>query len=362
MEQTNKLMMAPLELYTAADVEPKEVEWLWYPYIPFGKVTLIQGDAGDGKSTFALNLAAILTRGAQLPFSECRNEPMNVIYLNSEDDADDTVVPRFMKANGVRESLFFISEKIRQLNFADRRIREAIEETGARVCIIDPLASYLGSDVSMNLANEVRARFVPLIDTGKETGCAIIIIAHMNKAEGMSAKHRTNGSVDMVAAPRSLLTIGRPPDDVEPDHRIMAHSKSNLAPLGPSILFSVKDGVVQFLETTDITDDQIVGMTGTVRRKETKREIAVRELTKMLWMGPKPQKEIMVRMKEIGISQRTCELAKGDLSIVTRREGDHSVWVLEGGTIKLDESSDDNYATTQRDTPLLRGNCGAVRK
>ena len=113
MEQTNKLMMAPLELYTAADVEPKEVEWLWYPYIPFGKVTLIQGDAGDGKSTFALNLAALLTRGDPLPFSEHRNEPMRVIYLNSEDDADDTVVPRFMKANGVRESLFFISEKIK---------------------------------------------------------------------------------------------------------------------------------------------------------------------------------------------------------------------------------------------------------
>lgn len=117
MEQTNNLIQAPLEMFTAADVEPKEVSWLWYPYIPFGKVTLLQGDSGDGKSTFALNLAAILTRGDTLPFTEVSNKPMKVIYLNAEDDADDTVVPRFMKANGVRDHLIFISEKKQRLNY-----------------------------------------------------------------------------------------------------------------------------------------------------------------------------------------------------------------------------------------------------
>ena len=86
MGMSNNLIRAPLELFTAADVEPKEVTWLWYPYIPFGKVTLIQGDPGDGKSTFALNLAAILTRGDTLPFTGVSHEPMRVIYLNAEDD------------------------------------------------------------------------------------------------------------------------------------------------------------------------------------------------------------------------------------------------------------------------------------
>ena len=154
MAENYNLIRAPLEMYTAADVEPKEVKWLWYPYIPFGKVTLIQGDSGDGKSTFALNLAALLTRGDTLPFTGASHEPMRVIYLNAEDDADDTVVPRFMKAKGERSRLYFISEEKQRLNFSDDRIREAIVSTGAKACILDPLASYLGADVSMNLANE----------------------------------------------------------------------------------------------------------------------------------------------------------------------------------------------------------------
>ena len=271
MAENFNLIRAPLEMYTAADIEPKEVKWLWYPYIPFGKVTLIQGDSGDGKSTFALNLAALLTRGDALPFTGVSHEPMRVIYLNAEDDADDTVVPRFMKANGDRSRLFFISEEKRRLNFSDDRIREAIVSTGARVCILDPLASYLGADVSMNLANEVRPRFESLIEVARETGCAIIVVIHMNKAEGMNAKYRASGSGDIVAAARSVVVIGRPRDDEGPDHRVMAHSKSNLAPLGSSILFSVRDGVVEFIDTIDITADQLVGAYGAAKARETKR-------------------------------------------------------------------------------------------
>ena len=103
----NRIMeTAPLEIFTAAQVEPKEIKWLWYPYIPFGKLTMIIGDSGDGKSTFALNLAAILTRGDTLPFTEASNGPMNVIYINAEDDADDTVVPRFMKGEKAASHIF----------------------------------------------------------------------------------------------------------------------------------------------------------------------------------------------------------------------------------------------------------------
>ena len=328
MNQNNNLIRAPLEIFTAADVEPKEVNWLWYPYIPFGKVTAIQGDSGDGKSTFALNLAALLTRGDTLPFTEESNEPMRVIYLNAEDDADDTVVPRFMKANGIRSHLVFISEKEQRLNFSDERIGEAIKSTGARACILDPVAAYLGADVSMNLANEVRPRYECLIEVARETGCAIIPIAHMNKAEGMKANARMNGSVDFVAAPRSVLTIGRPPGDENPDHRVMAHSKCNLAPLGPSILFTVSGGVVEFIDTIDITADQLVKALGAGKVGETKQAVASRELLEMLSREPMAQREIMARMSELGISQRTCELAKAKLPIKTYRIGKLSYWTL----------------------------------
>ena len=343
MAENYNLIRAPLELYTAADVEPKEVAWLWYSYIPFGKVTLIQGDPGDGKSTFALNLAAILTRGDTLPFTGVSHEPMRVIYLNAEDDADDTVVPRFIKANGVRSHLIFISEKKQRLDFSDDRIREAIVSTGARVCILDPLASYLGADVSMNLANEVRPRFESLIEVAKETGCAIIVIAHMNKMEGLNAKYRNSGSIDIVASVRSALVIGQSGD--EPSHRVLAHSKSNLAPTGGSILFSVSDGVVEFIDTIDITADQLVGAYGANKAKETKQAAARRELQDMLSEGQLPQKEIMARMSELGISQRTCELAKATLPIESVRVGDHFEWVLGG-------RPDGNYATMYCDIPF----------
>jgi len=345
MAENYNLIRAPLEMYTAADVEPKEVKWLWYPYIPFGKVTLIQGDSGDGKSTFALNLAAFLTRGDTLPFTGVSHGPMRVIYLNAEDDADDTVVPRFMKANGERSRLFFISEEKQRLNFSDDRIREAIVSTGAKACILDPLASYLGADVSMNLANEVRPRFESLIEVARETGCAIIVVIHMNKAEGMNAKYRASGSGDIVAAARSVVVIGRPRDDEDPDHRVMAHSKSNLAPLGLSILFSVSDGVVEFIDTVDITADQLVGAYGATKARETKQAVARRELLDILSRGPLPQKEVMARMSELGISQRTCELAKGTLPIESVREGGCFVW-------RLASWPKGNNATMQVDIPF----------
>jgi len=335
---------APLEIFTAAQVEPKEIKWLWYPYIPFGKLTMIIGDSGDGKSTFALNLAAILTRGDTLPFTEASDGPMNVVYINSEDAADDTIVPRFIKANGARNRLVFISEKKQRLSFSDNRIREAIIQTRASVCILDPLVSYLGDDVSMNLSNEVRPRLEYLIETARDTGCAIIVVGHTNKAEGQSAKNRANGSGDFIAAARSSLLIGRPPEADNPDHRVMAHSKSNLSPLGDSILFSVSGGGIEFIDTVDLTADQIVKAVGVAKPRETKQSVASRELLAMLSGGPVHQKEIMKRMSELGISKRTCELAKATLPIECIRDGALSMWKLSDGQ--------GNHATTQGDTPF----------
>lgn len=156
------------------------MRWLWYPYIPFGKVTLLQGDPGDGKSKLMLSLAALLSKGAPLPFDDedesC--EPMTVIYQTTEDDADDTVVPRFNSAGGDGERLIFIKEDEKSLTFGDDRIREAVEKYHAKLLILDPMSSYIGDTCSMNNANETRAEFNHLIAVAKDTGCAIVIIAH----------------------------------------------------------------------------------------------------------------------------------------------------------------------------------------
>lgn len=110
---------AELRTVRASEITPREVKWLWYPYIPFGKVTLLQGDPGDGKSQFALTLAALLSRGEPPPFAgpEAALPPLTVIYQTTEDDTDDTVVPRFIAANGNRENLVFIREDEQKLSF-----------------------------------------------------------------------------------------------------------------------------------------------------------------------------------------------------------------------------------------------------
>ena len=228
-----------LKIISGSEVEPKEVDWLWYPYIPYGKVTIVQGDPGEGKSTFVLNLAAMLTTGTQLPYSEEENEPMNVIYQNTEDDAEDTVIPRFINAGGDVNRIFFIDERSQALSFSDERIGETIRRTGAKLIIFDPLTSYIGADISINLANEVRSRMNYLIEVAKATGCAIIIVGHMNKMSGAKAMYRSLGSIDVVGSARSCLLIGTSPDD--PSKRIMAVQKSNLAEKGKAIEFCFED-------------------------------------------------------------------------------------------------------------------------
>ena len=109
----------PLEIIKASEIEPKEVKWLWYPYIPFGKVTLLQGDPGDGKSKLMLSIAALLSKGEPLPFTETEeNEPMTIIYQTTEDDADDTVVPRFNSAGGEEKTLSS-SRKMKRLYLSE---------------------------------------------------------------------------------------------------------------------------------------------------------------------------------------------------------------------------------------------------
>lgn len=156
-----------LKLTPAANVTVKKVCWLWEPYIPAGKVSLLQGDPGTGKSTFVMNLAAILTSGDPFPFEDERREPVSVIYQTTEDDAEDTVVPRFLQAGGDANRLFFICEDEKPLSFADERLRMAILRTGAKLLVLDPLTFYIGSVVSMNSANEVRAQLFHLSAKGR---------------------------------------------------------------------------------------------------------------------------------------------------------------------------------------------------
>ena len=246
-----------LELIKASEITPTEVEWLWYPYIPFGKVTILEGDPGDGKSKLLLALSAILTKGAPLPFvsEEEVHEPMTVIYQTTEDAADDTVVPRFIASNGDRNNLIFISEDKKHLTFGDSRLAQAIKQTGAKLLILDPLSSYIGEDCSLNAANEMRTEFNHLIETAREEHCAVVVVHHMNK-NATTPLNRTNGSVDIAGAARSILAVTRTPNKANPQERIMVQVKSNLAPTGSAILFEVAEHGVDFIDEVEMTADE----------------------------------------------------------------------------------------------------------
>ena len=254
--ENEMIVSVPLEVVKASEIEPREVKWLWYPYIPFGKVTLLQGDPGDGKSKLMLSFAALLSKGEPLPFTDEETEPMTIIYQTTEDDADDTVVPRFNLAGGNGENLIFIKEDEKSLSFGDNRIAEAIEKYHAKLLILDPMSSYIGENCSMNNANETRAEFNHLIAVAKNTGCAIVIIAHMNKMRDTNPLYRTNGSIDIAGAARSILAITRSPNKEAPAERYMVQVKSNLAPTGSAILFEVAEKGVDFISEMEMTAEE----------------------------------------------------------------------------------------------------------
>ena len=138
-------------------VEQRSVEWLWYPYIPYGKITLLQGDPGDGKSTFMLHLVARITTKRDLPDGKPFPECQNVIYQCSEDSPFDTIKPRLIAAGADCDRVAFISEENKNLTIDDPRIEEAIVHTNARLCIFDPIQAYIPSDSDMQNAAKMRA-------------------------------------------------------------------------------------------------------------------------------------------------------------------------------------------------------------
>ena len=198
-----------LKMIKMSEVQSQEIEWLWYPFIPYGKLTIVQGDPGDGKTTLILNIAAKLSKGEGLDNDMKLTEPMNIIYQTAEDGLADTVKPRLEKAGADCERIVVIDESDKSLSMADERLEEAIIQTGARMLILDPIQAYLGGGMDMNRANEARDMTKRLGALAEKYKCAIILIGHMNKASGNKAAYRGMGSIDFFAVARSVLLVGR---------------------------------------------------------------------------------------------------------------------------------------------------------
>lgn len=251
-------MDSKLKIISMDTVQAEEIKWLWKPYIPFGKLTIIQGDPGEGKTTFSLWLASLLTQGKG--FDEEGNlvqtEPVNVVYQTAEDGLADTVKPRLIAAGADCSRVKVIDDSEKSLYMDDERLEKALRETKAKLLILDPLQAYLGDRVDMNRANEAREMTKKLGAMAERTGCAVILVGHMNKGSGAKAAYRGIGSIDFFAIARSVLLVAKVPDDCSV--RAVAQIKCNLAAEGSTVAFRLDENGFNWLGEYDISADELL--------------------------------------------------------------------------------------------------------
>lgn len=308
-----------LKLIHMEDVVSKEVEWLWYPYIPYGKITIVEGDPGEGKTTLVLKLAAALSMGLPLPCDDYKEyEPIHIIYQTAEDGIEDTIKSRLEKAGADCSMIRVIDETDKELSMTDDRLEQAIIETGARLIILDPIQAYIGATVDMHRANEIRPVLKHLGIIAEKHNCAIILIGHMNKASGSKSTYRGLGSIDIQATARSVLLVARLRD--KPNIRIMAHDKSSLAPAGDAIGFEMtEDNGMVCIGPYDITIDEL--LSGNEGRGKKKLDIAENFIKEYFGINKViPSNEIMMEAAKRSIKRNTLLSAKKKLGITSDKE------------------------------------------
>ena len=337
-----KRMEPDLKLINMEMVEVEQIEWLFYPFIPFGKVTIIQGDPGEGKTTMVLQIIAKLTKGeaifprqeqkieekngAEMPVdSNVDNlmEPVNVIYQTAEDGLGDTIKPRLLAAGADCSRVLVIDDREQPLTMLDIRLDEAIVQTKARLVVLDPIQGFLGAEVDMHRANEIRPLMKRVAVLAEKYHCAIILIGHMNKNSNGKSSYRGLGSIDFQAAARSVLIVGRIKD--EPEVRVVCHVKSSLAPEGKSIAFRLdKDNGFEWIGEYDISADDL--LSGDSRGQKSRK--AKEFLLEILADGGMAQKKIEEEAEKRGIKKKTLRNAKLELEIDSVKRGNQWFWML----------------------------------
>ena len=318
--------MGELKLINLADVQIEEIEWLWKPYIPKGKVTLVRGMPGEGKTMVLSSLVAALTNGDPLFNEEERHEPVSCIYQSAEDGLGDTIKPRIERGDAVQRKVWAINEDQDPLSFTDARIEEAIRDTGAGLMILDPLQAYLGANVDMYCPNEVRPVMTNLVNIAHRTRCAIVLVEHMNKVKGTSAITRGLGSMDITGAARSVLMIGKANDHSEEVY--LAHVKSNLAPKGPTLVFTIEDKRAFCEGTTEFSADQLLGCEDVPAYQQTKSGTVEDALLGVFSdVDEVLSQQVYDFFGGNGISRRTVNSVKKKLGIHSVKRGDAWYWL-----------------------------------
>lgn len=324
-----------LEYARLADIPSVPLRWLWPGRIPAGKLTLLVGDPGLGKSVVSLDLAARVTVGAPWPGTGSHDGAQvgDVIILSAEDDPADTIRPR-LEAVGADCSRILIVKSIRlkdgsrrSFSLADdlEALRPIISES-VRLIIIDPISAYLG-DTDSHVNTSVRAVLAPLAELAAETGAAILGISHLNKVAG-AAIYRVQGSIAFTAAARAVWAIGKDPEDETGRHRLMLPVKCNLASDLGGLRYQLDDcqGLPVVHWGDAVEGDVTEAFSQEPAEDRSARGEAKRWLAEMLADGPQPATQIIRAAREIGIAERTLNRAKKSLGVLAEKAGFEGGW------------------------------------
>lgn len=324
------------------DVTPEIVSWLWDGYIPLGKVTLLDGDPGTGKSTISLDIAAKISTGSPLPDGACGIKG-GVVLLSLEDGLADTIRPR-LEAMGADLSKIVALQgvptedgKLRFPTIEDiEAITRACQMVKAKLVIIDPLMGYLGGHVNSHRDQDIRQAMGPIVKMAEELGVAVLVIRHLNKSGGNQSIYRGGGSIGIIGAARVALLVAKDPQDET--KRVLAGIKNNLAPLPVSLSFHIEgiDGTSRIVweGVSTHTADGLLAIPVS-QEERSALEDAEDFLRDMLAESPVDSKEILKEARNAGVSEKTLHRAKKTLGVRSQKLGFGRdgvwVWALKDG-------------------------------
>jgi putative DNA primase/helicase len=309
-------------------IERENVRWLWPGRVPLGMLTLLIGDPGLGKSLKALLMASWTSRAGA-----------DVLILSAEDHAGATIRPRAEAVKADLDRLHIVTMRREGLDDGlalpddAAELDRMVEETRARLVIVDPLMAHLPEAVNSWRDQSVRRALAPLHRIAEQRGCAAVVIAHLNKARGADPLYRAGGSIGIPAAVRSALLLARDPEDPDGERgseRVLAHVKCNVAEQAESLACRIEP--VQLPGDKQLVAPRLV-ITGTSMttaedlldrpngEERTERDAAVEFLEAELAEEPQRVKAVKAAANEAGVSWRTVERAKATLGVKAQRVG-----------------------------------------
>jgi hypothetical protein len=318
------------DIVCLADVEKKIVPWMWKPYLAFEMLSMLSGDPDSGKTFISLAIAAELSNG-RVPVSGEQCAPISTLYLSRENAPEYVIRPRFDALGGDVKRFHLLKGSIEEIGKNATKssitlqeidlLEDAIQKTGAKLVVIDPIQSYMG-EVDAHKANETRPVMDGLIGLAEDNGACVLVVRHLNKASGGRAITRGLGSIDLTAAVRTELIAGSLAGDR--NSRALVQIKNNVGPFGDSLSYEIvgngTDAKLEWLGKSDLTANDLLASDADGHTAISEASDYLRD---QLAGGQRLQTEL-VRYSQF--NERTLQRAANKLGVIKSRDGERGHW------------------------------------